>query len=115
MQMQAQGANKGVGEGTGRGASCIYIPHLRLTHILQFKTKGLVNMDICDEIRIAWAEWVLRYKTDPVVVCLPPDKYKALVLRASGRSNVTGFTGLGDFCGMEVVPCRGEDILFASK
>ncbi len=74
-------------------------------------------MDICDEIRIAWAEWVLRYKTDPVVVVLPTNEYMAFAALVDDKTTVcpVGFTRTRHFNGMEVVSCRGEDILFASK
>ena len=68
-------------------------------------------MDICDEIRIAWAEWTLKHKDEAKQVILPSSKYQSLERYSQDRSD--GFCSIGTFCGMKVYAYEGDEIVFS--
>ena len=71
-------------------------------------------MEINDKIRVAWAEWVIKSKKDPVVVILPYELYADLRRLCDERSGgPKGFTTVDRFCGMDVLKYSGDKILFA--
>lgn len=74
-----------------------------------------MRMDICDEIRVAEANWIVKQGNKPSQVILPKAKYEALlvVCRERMAEEPSGFEGVGYFNGVRVYSYDGDVIVFS--
>lgn len=77
------------------------------------------EIDICDEIRAAEANWIIEHSRKPKQVILPTSKYKALSAFARSRNIDFAVTRLrfggllGTFNGLVIHTYGGEEIVFS--
>ena len=70
-------------------------------------------MNVCDEIKIAWAEWVIDGHGEPKQVILPLSKHAALLVHINGTDDAGGFQRSISFRDMVVYKYDGDKIVFS--